>query len=85
QRIGDTIDFSKTPTLKELEKRFLNQTVIIANKEEKIYEFMALNNALSIKVQSLKGEIRSVIDTNTQKEMLFSFERCQELLFKMLK
>jgi hypothetical protein len=84
-RIGDKIDFSKTPTLKELEKRFLNQTLIIGKKEEKIYEFVPFNDGIKVKVENQEGKVRFIADRSTRKEMVFSFGKCQELLFKLLK
>lgn len=83
-RMGDTIDFNKTPSIKALETRFLNQTVIIGKKEEKIYEFVPCKDGVKIKVKNDKGKVRFIVDSHTGKEMVFSLKKCQEMLFGML-
>ena len=84
QRMGDTIDFSKTPSIKALERRFLNQTVIIGKKEEKIYEFIPFEEGVKIKVENQKKEVRFINDRKTQKEIIFDLKKCQEVLFGVL-
>ena len=85
ERIGDTIDFSKTPTIKVLEKRFLNQIVIIGKKEEKIYAFVSFKNGVKIKVENQEGKVRFIVDSSTGKEKIFSLDTCQDILFGVLK
>ena len=84
-RMGDTIDFSKIPTIQALETRFLNQTVIIGKKEEKIYEFVPFEDGVKIKVENDKGKVRFIVDSSTGKEKVFSLKKCQEVLFGVLK
>ncbi|CAA6819889.1 MAG: Unknown protein, partial [uncultured Sulfurovum sp.] len=85
QRMGDTIDFNKTPSIKALETRFLNQIVIIGNKEEKIYEFVPYKEGVKIKVENQKGKVRFIADSHTRKEKVFTLKKCQEVLFGVLK
>jgi hypothetical protein len=83
-RMGDKINFAKTPTMKELEKRFLNQKVLISGAEETICEFVPIENGLNIKVKNQSGEVRTIIDNSTKKEMFFTLKRCQDILFGLL-
>jgi len=83
-RIGDIIDFTKEPTLKALEERFLHQKIIIGEQEEKINAFIPIKNGVKIKVENKKGKVRFIADSSTRKEMIFSLKRAQEVLFKIL-
>ena len=83
-RIGDQIDFNKTPTLKELEKRFINQTILIGEKKERVCEFVEVEGGVTIKVENQEGKVRFIIDSVTQKEKVFELGVCQEVLFDRL-
>jgi hypothetical protein len=83
-RVGDKINFAKTPTIKEIEKRFLNQKVMIGGGEEKICELVQIENGLNVKVKNKNGEVRTIIDNNTKKDMFFTLKRCQDILFGLL-
>ena len=83
KRIGDKIDFTKTPTIKELEKRFLNQTVMIGKSKEKVYEFVLVEDGVKIKVENQEGKVRFISDSSTQKEKVFGLAGCQEVLFEL--
>jgi hypothetical protein len=83
-RIGDQIDFNKTPTIKELEKRFLNQTILIGEKKERVCEFVEVEGGVTIKVENQEGKVRFIIDGVTQKEKVFGLGVCQEVLFDRL-
>jgi len=84
-RIGDKIDFDKTPTVKELEKRFLNQNIMIGSKVEKVYEFVEVEDGVKLKVENKDGEVRFIVDSSTKKEKVFSLQKCQEVLFELLR
>ena len=84
ERIGDKIDFDKTPTIKELEKRFLNQIVMIGTHKEKIYEFILFEDGVKIKVESEDGKVRFIIDSSTKKEKIFGLGESQKVLFELL-
>jgi hypothetical protein len=83
-RIGDQIDFNKTPTIKELEKRFLNQTILIREKKERVCEFVEVDGGVTIKVENQEGKVRFIIDSVTKKEKVFELGVCQEVLFDRL-
>jgi hypothetical protein len=70
--------------MKELEKRFLNQKVMISGAEETIFEFVPIENGLNIKVKNQSGEVRTIIENSTKKEMFFTLKRCQDILFGLL-
>ena len=84
-RIGDTVDFNQTPTIKALEQRFLNQTIMIGKKEESVYEIVPCKDGVKIKVKNKNGKVGFIVDSNTQKEMVFTLKKCQEVLFGVLK
>jgi DNA-binding HxlR family transcriptional regulator len=75
-RIGDQIDFNKTPTIKELEKRFLNQTILIREKKERVCEFVEVEGGVTIKVENQEGKVRFIIDSVTKKEKVFELGVC---------
>ena len=85
ERIGDKIDFDKVPTIKELEKRFLNQNIIIGTHKEKIYEFIEVENGVKIKVENKEGKVRFILDSSTKKDKILGLGQCQEILFKLLR
>jgi len=75
-RIGDQIDFNKTPTIKELEKRFLNQTIVIGEKRERVCEFVKVEGGVTIKVENQEGKVGFIIDSVTRKERKFLGLEC---------
>jgi DNA-binding HxlR family transcriptional regulator len=83
-RIGDQIDFNKTPTIKELENRFLNQTITIGEKKNRVSGFVKVEGGVTIKLESLDGKVGSIIDSITRKEKVFGLRVCQEVLFDRL-
>lgn len=84
QRVGDKIDFSKTPTLKQLEKRLLNRTIKIGNNKETIESFVECKDGIKVNVENQKGEVRVIIDKDTKKDKLFSLHDAQTILFRLL-
>jgi hypothetical protein len=84
QRIGDKVDFDKTPTVKELEKRFLNQTILIGKNREIVREFLETEEGIKIKVEDEKGKIRFIVDSRTQKDKVFELGEVREVLFGVL-
>jgi DNA-binding HxlR family transcriptional regulator len=84
RRIGDKIDFNKKPTIKELEKRFLNQTVLINDRKERVHEFVEVADGVKIKVANQEGKIRFIMDKDTHKEKVFELGMCQKILFDRL-
>jgi len=83
-RIGDKIDFDKKPTIKELEKRFLNQTILIGDKKERVCEFVEATDGVKIKVANQEGKVRFIMDKDTHKEKVFELGMCQKVLFDRL-
>ena len=83
-RIGDQIDFNKTPTIKELENRFLNQIITIGEKKNRVSGFVKVEGGVTIKLESLDGKVGSIIDSITRKEKVFGLRVCQEVLFDRL-
>jgi uncharacterized protein with PIN domain len=84
QRIGDKVNFDKTPTVKELEKRFLNQTILIGKNREIVREFVEIEEGIKIKVEDEKGKIRFIVDSRTQKDKIFELGEVREVLFGVL-
>jgi uncharacterized protein with PIN domain len=84
QRIGDKVNFDKTPTVKELEKRFLNQTILIGKNREIVREFLETEEGIKIKVEDEKGKIRFIVDSRTQKDKVFGLAEVREVLFGVL-
>ena len=84
QRIGNKIDFSKVPTLKGLKQRFINKSIKVNGKERKIIDFIAVKNEVKIKVKDNEQEM-FIINSETKKDMLFGFERCQEVILELLR
>jgi hypothetical protein len=84
QRIGDKVNFDKTPTVKELEKRFLNQTILIGKNREIVREFLETEEGIKIKVEDEKGKIRFIVDSRTQKDKVFELGEVREVLFGVL-
>ena len=83
-RIGDIIDFTKEPTLKALEQRFLHQKVKIGQHEQEVYFILPSEEGIKIKVKNSEGKVGFLMDGQTQKEMIFGFKKCQEVLFELL-
>ena len=84
QRVGDKIDFSKSPTLKQLEKRLLNRTIKMGNSQEAIDSFVESKEGIKVKVKNQKGEVRVIIDKDTKQDKIFSLHEAQTILFKLL-
>ncbi len=82
-RVGDKIEFSKIPTLKQLEKRFLNKTISLNNVEQSIDSFIECKDGVKVKVRR-NEEIRVLIDMNTREDKIFSLKEAQNILFKLL-
>jgi len=83
-RIGDIIDFTKEPTLKALEERFLHQIVKIGENEQEVHAILPCKEGVKIKVKNEKGKVGFLMNGQTKKEMIFGFKKCQEILFDLL-
>ena len=84
KRLGDTIDFSKTPTTNALKKRFVNQNIKLNGLENKINDIIEVEDGVKLKLQNNEQESRFVMDTSTKKDMIFTHQKCQDILFKLL-
>jgi len=84
QRIGNKIDFSKTPTLQALKKRFLNKNIKINGKKREIIDFVEAEKGVKLKIKEEEGTERFIIDSTTQKEMVLELERCQNVILELL-
>ncbi len=83
-RIGDKIDFSITPTIKQLKDRFVNRTIKIKEEKCTIVEFAKKENGVMIKIRKENGKEGFLIDSVTQKSKVFEFGNCQEVILKLL-
>jgi len=83
-RIGDIIDFTKEPTIKALEQRFLKQTIKIGEKNQEIYGMFPCQAGVKVGVKNEKGKVGFLMNSQTQKEMIFSLKRAQEVLLKIV-
>jgi len=83
-RVGDIIDFDKAPTISELKKRFLNKNIKLNGNKKMVYDIVEVEGGVKLKLESDNQNRSFVIDTTTQKEIVFSYQRCQDVLFKML-
>jgi len=85
QRIGDKIDFSQTPTLKELKQRYLNRRIEINGIGLHIVDFVEAGGGVKLKVKEKSGIERFIVNFETQKEMIFGLERCSQIIGKIMK
>jgi len=84
QRIGNKIDFSKAPTLKNLKERFINRTIKIKGNKSTIIDFIETQNGVKMKIRTKDGTELSVLDTETKKDKIFELEDCQRIILKIL-
>ena len=82
-RIGDKIDFSKEPTVKQLEKRFVNKTIRLNNVEQSIDSFVECKDGVKVKVRR-RDKIQVLINRDTKKDKVFSFKEALHILFELL-
>jgi hypothetical protein len=85
QRVGDKIDFLKTPTLKELKQRYRGRCIEINGSSLRIVDFIEADGGLKLKVKENNGVERFIVNAETQKEMIFGVERCHQIIRKIMK
>ena len=83
-RVGDVINFAKAPTISELKKYFINKDINLKGKRKKVYDIVKVDGGVKLKLENENQKRSFVIDTTTQKDMIFSYQHCQDILFKML-
>jgi hypothetical protein len=83
-RVGDKIDFSKTPTFKQLEARFINRTIKIGEEKLQISSFVKEGDSVKIKVKEKEGKERFLLNGETKEAMLFELGYCQRVLLEVL-
>ena len=54
------------------------------NRQEKIHAFVPIKNGVKIEVENSNGKVGFIVDSSTQKAMVFTLKRCQEVLFELL-
>jgi len=83
-RLGDKIDFSKAPTTKLLKKRFINQKINLNGAEKRVLDIVEVEGMVKLKLQNQDNTSSFVIDSKTKKDMTFTHQKCQDILFKLL-
>jgi len=83
-RIGDKIEFDKTPTIQQLRDRFVGRTIKIGESKSTIKEFIKAPNGVKIKVETKEGKIGFVMDSKTQKEKVLELGYCQKVILEIL-
>jgi hypothetical protein len=83
-RLGDKIDFSKAPTTKLLKKRFINQNINLNGAEKRVSDIVEVEGMVKLKLQNQDNTSSFVIDSKTKKDMTFTHQKCQDILFKLL-
>jgi len=84
QRIGNKIDFSKAPTTQELKDRYCHKTIEINKTPYTIIDVIKAKKGVKLKVKTKKGEELLLRDKETQKDKIFGFDECQEIILKIL-
>ena len=83
-RVGDKIDFTKTPTFEQLEARFINRSIKIGEERLQISSFVKEGEQVKIKVKSKEGKERFLLNVETKEEMVFEMGYCQKVLLELL-
>jgi DNA-binding PadR family transcriptional regulator len=84
QRIGNKIDFSKAPTTQELKDRFVGRSIKIMGNNQTISNIIKVKNGVKINIIDSDGKDRSIINSDTQKDMIFEKEYCQKVILEIL-
>ena len=84
QRVGDKIDFTKTPTLKELNNRYTNRAIKIGEERYTIVAFVQEDSGVKVKVREESGAERFLIDSSTDKDMVMELGYCEEIVLRVL-
>jgi len=84
QRIGNKIDFSKKPTTQELKDRFVGRSIKIMGNNQTISNIIEVKNGVKINIIDSNGKDRSIINSDTQKDMIFKKEYCQKVILEIL-
>jgi hypothetical protein len=83
-RIGDKIDFTKPPTLKQLKSRYLNKTIKIKGQKFTINNFVEEKEGVKLEIRTNQGKKGFLIDALTSKEKIFSLHECQKMILEVL-
>jgi len=83
-RVGDKIDFTKTPTFEQLEARFINRSIKIGEETLQISSFVKEGEQVKIKVKEKEGNERFLLNVKTKEEMVFEMGYCQKVLLEIL-
>jgi len=84
QRIGDKIDFSKVPTVKNLKDRFVDRIIKIKGVKSTIIDFVEAQNGVKMKIKTKSGAELFILDADTQKDKIFGLVDCQKIVLKIL-
>lgn len=81
-RVGNVIDFKKTPTLEELNARYRNKKVKLHSKEFKVYEVLESKKGFSIEVRDDEARRVTLRDKN-QNIIYYEAGEVQKLLLHL--
>jgi len=84
KRVGDKIDFTKPPTLKELKDRYINRTIKIDKKSYTIIDFTLEENQVKIKIKDQNQKTAFLINSKTKKEVRFDLDYAQKVILEVL-
>ena len=83
-RIGNKIDFKKTPTLKELEDRYNNRTIKLGENRCTIIGFVQENSCVKIKIRNTDGKCGFLVNSKNKSDALFELAYCQKVVLDIL-
>jgi len=83
-RIGNKIDFKKTPTVKELEDRYLNRTLKLGENRCTLIGFIQENSCVKIKIRSKDGKDGFLVNSKNKDDALFELGYCQKVVLEVL-
>jgi len=84
QRVGDEIDFSTTPTPKELKQRFINRTIKLKELVCTISDFVESEDGIKVEIKEEDGAKRFLLNAETKEAMVFEPEYCQKVILEVL-
>ena len=83
-RVGDIIDFTKSPTLEDLKERYIGKTITLGETSSKIIDFIPIEDKVKIKLELEDNKKGFLINSTTKKEATFSLDECQSIILKLL-
>ncbi len=78
-QIGKVVDFTKKPTLEELNERYLGLSIVLENMRFKVYKIEEFKNGVKVSIQSSdSGKIATL--SRDKEAIAFGLEECETIL-----